>query len=139
MDFLERLVLDAVGTKFMGTEAQSPVLGVKQTIAIAPSPSSVYDHYYDGSYRQQYAFRVLVKHENQLIAYQVLNDIAAMLTSVEDIPSANGTYIYEGMNITTDPNMIGQDEKYFIFGAQFAASLYIKSKGVREHVFPIKL
>lgn len=129
MDFLERLVYDAIGGKYIGTEAQSPMLGDSRSIAIAPSPSNDYDHYYDGSYRQRYAFRLLVKHENQLVAYQTTNDIIASLVDKKNtIPSANGTYEYEGMTITTDSNMIGQDNKYFVFGAQLSASLYIKSK-----------
>lgn len=126
MDFLERLVLDQIGTKYMQVEAQSPLLGSGKSIAVAPSPASDYDHYYDGSFRQGYAFRLLVKHPNQLEAYQVASKIVADLMAAKDIPSESGTYTYEGMTITTDVNMIGEDNKHFVFGAQLSASLYIK-------------
>lgn len=127
MDFLERLVLDAIGSKYMeGTVAQSPLLGEKRSIAVSPSPSNDYDYYFDGSYRQGYAFRVLVKDQNQLVAYNTCNQIITDLIKLLDIPSQNGTYTYEGMSITTDTNMIGEDNKHFVFGAQLSASLFIK-------------
>lgn len=124
-DFLERLVRDAIGNQY-GIPAMSPILGASNSIAITPSPSNNYEHYYDGSYRQGYAFQVLVKHENQLDAYMLTQKITMDLSNKEDIPSGDGTYTFEGVTITTDANMIGQDGKHFVFGAQMSAALYIK-------------
>lgn len=124
MDFLETLVQGAIGNKYY-TKALSPLLGLGDSIAVSPMPSNNYEHYYDGSYRQGYAFKVLTKHENQLVAYNTLNQIAKDLADIGDIPSLDGTYVFEGITIKTDTSMIGQDEKRFVFGAQFSAALYI--------------
>lgn len=127
MDFLERLVFDAVGNNYYA-EALSPLLGEGNSIAIAPAPSNDYDHYFDGSYRQRYAFVVYAKHVEQLMAYNTLNAIAADLAAMKDIPSEDGSYVYEGMMVATDTNPIGQDEKHFVFGIQMVADIFVKNK-----------
>lgn len=125
MDFLERLVLDGIGSKYY-VKAISPTLGAKQSIAVSPMPSNNYEHYFDGSYRQRYAFQILAKHEEQLTAYNTLNRIAKDLTEGALIPSQNGTYIMEDITISSDTTLVTQDEKYYIYGIQLSAALYIK-------------
>jgi hypothetical protein len=125
MDFLERLVELLDGQDYYATVV-SPILVNGNSIAVMPMPSNNYKHYYDGSYDQKYAFQVMCKHESQLTSYQALLMIASYLTSVDDIPSQNETYDFNGIVVTTDPNVIGKDDKYFIFSAQFSADLYIK-------------
>ena len=129
MDFLERLVIDVLDKQGYYATVVSPMLTDGNSIAVMVMPANDYDHYYDGSYRQNFAFQVMTKHENQLTAYHTLLDIASLLKNIEDIPSANGTYEFEGIDITTDPNIITKDDKYYIFAAQFSAALFIKPKG----------
>ena len=129
IDFLERLVIDVLDKQGYYATVVSPMLASGNSIAVMPMPASDYDYYYDGSYRQNYAFQVLTKHEQQLTAYHTLLDIARLLKDIDDIPSANGSYEFEnGIEITTDPNIISRDEQYYIFAAQFSAALFIPAK-----------
>lgn len=125
IDFLERLVelLDSQGYY---SQVVSPILIDGNSIAVMTMPNNDYQHYFDGSYRQGYAFQVTTKHENQLEGYQTLLSITSLLESVPDIPSDNGSYQYEGITITTSPNVIARDDKYYIHAAQFSAGLYIE-------------
>ncbi|WBL16449.1 hypothetical protein [Sutcliffiella sp. NC1] len=127
-DFLFQLVVNTLDQQGYYSTVVSPVLTNGNSIAVMTMPSNNYEHYYDGSYRQGYAFQVMTKHESQLVAYNTLLDIAKFLPSLKDIPSQNGSYQFEGIRVTTDPNVIAKDDKYYIFAAQFSAALFIESK-----------
>lgn len=124
MDFLERLVelLDSQG--YYATVV-SPILTDKNSISVMTMPGNDYQYYYDGSYRQGYDFQVMTKHTGQLTAYHTLLTISQFLQTVPDIKSESDSYNYEGLAITTSPNVIGKDEKYYIYAAQFKAALFI--------------
>ncbi|WP_017728496.1 phage tail terminator protein [Halalkalibacterium ligniniphilum] len=126
MDFLERLVLDVLDKQGYYARVVSPTLVSGNSIAVTVMPARDHRHYYDGSKDQGFAFQVMTKHENQLEAYQTLLRITSLLSGINDIPSNNGSYDFCGITITTDPNVVGQDERYYIYGAQFSAELYIK-------------
>ncbi|MFD1425503.1 hypothetical protein [Kroppenstedtia sanguinis] len=125
IDFLERLVsfLDEQGYY---APVISPILGDGRSIAVMVMPNNDYQYYFDGSYRQGYAFQVTTKHDNQLTGYQTLLSITNLLDSIPDIPSGNGSYRFEGLNITTSPNVVAIDDRYYIHAAQFSAALYIE-------------
>ncbi|WP_078379158.1 hypothetical protein [Sutcliffiella halmapala] len=127
MDFLENLVntLDSQGYY---AKVVSPVLASGNSIAVMTMPSNDYDHYFDGSYRQGFAFQVLTKHEHQLTAYHALLSITNFLKKVPDIASNNGSYQFEEMKISTSPNGLGKDDKHHLFAAQFSAALFIENK-----------
>jgi len=127
MDFLERLVEFLNRQNYYATVV-SPILVDGNSIAIMVMPSNDYEHYFDGSYRQGYAFQIMTKHTDQLTAYHTIIDIANLLENIDDIPSQNGSYEFENIKITTDPNVIGKDDKYYIYAAQFSADLFIKPK-----------
>ena len=126
-DFLERLVGLLDNQNYYATVV-SPMLVDGNSIAVFVMPANDYDHYYDGSYRQNYAFQVMTKHTNQLVAYHTLLQVSNLLKSIPDIKSENGSYDFEGIKITTDPNVVGKDDKYYIYAAQFSAGLFIKAK-----------
>ncbi|GGE47641.1 hypothetical protein GCM10011391_28030 [Pullulanibacillus camelliae] len=130
IDFLERLVIDVLDKQGYYATVVSPTLVDGNSIAVMPMPANDYEHYYDGSYRQSYAFQVLAKHEQQLTAYHTLLDVARLLKDIDDIPSVNESYTLEGdgITITTDPNLVSKDEQYYIFAAQFSAALFINAK-----------
>ena len=119
-------MIDVLDTQGYFATVVSPTLTDGNSIAVMTMPSSDYDHYMDGSYRQRYAFQVMAKHYYQLKAYYTGVEISELLRNKEDIPSKNKSYEFEGIEITTDPNLITRDEQYYIFGAQFSASLFIK-------------
>lgn len=125
LDFLERLV-GTLNNQNYYSLVVSPILVDGNSIAVMTTPSNDYDHYYDGSYRQRYAFQVMTKHTSQMTAYQTLLNITNLLRDIMDIPSANDTYEFEGIKIKTDPNVLMKDDKYYYFSAQFTADLYIK-------------
>lgn len=125
IDFLERLV-ELLDKQRYYSRVVSPILTDGNSIAVMVMPNNDYQYYFDGSYRQGYAFQVTTKHEDQLEGYQTLLSITNLLTSVPDIPSGNGSYQYEGTTITTSPNVIAKDDRYYIHGAQFTAGLFIE-------------
>ncbi|MED1602602.1 minor capsid protein [Alkalihalophilus marmarensis] len=125
-DFLERLLIDTLNGRGYFAPVVSAVLRNGNSIAVMVTPSNNYRHYYDGSFEQSFTFQIMTKHEDELLAYQTLLAISSFLTTIPDIPSENDSYEFNQLNITTSPNVIGQDEKYFIYGAQFSAELYFK-------------
>jgi len=130
-DFLERLVDDVLNKQDYYALVVSPMLVDGNSIAVMPMPANDYDYYYDGSHRQGYNFQVLARHEEQLTTYNTLLIISALLTKIQDIPSKNGSYKFENesITITTDVSIIGKDDRYFTFAAQFSADLLINPKG----------
>lgn len=114
------------GDKLFAT-VLSPMFGDGNSIAVFPMPINNYDHYMDGSYRQQFAFQVMTKQTNQMMGYYTVQVLTDYLRDIEDIPSKRGSYQFEEMTVVTDPNVVGKDEKYYQFSAQFNASLYIKN------------
>lgn len=128
LDFVERLV-ELLNAQGYYTTVVSPMLVDGNSIAVMVMPSNDYDHYYDGSYRQGFQFQVVAKHTQQMLAYDTVVQAGEFLKNVGDIPSHNGSYKFEKMMISTDPNVIGKTEKQqFIWGAQFRADLYIKNQ-----------
>ena len=125
IDFLERLVgfLNEQGYYAL---VVSPLLTDGRSIAVMTMPGGDYEYYFDGSYRQGYAFQVATKHESQLEGYQTLLSITSLLDGDPDIPSSNGSYQLEGIDIITSPNVITKDDKYYIHAAQFSAALFIE-------------
>lgn len=125
IDFLERLV-DLLNSQGYYSIVRSPILRDGNSIAVMTTPTSEYQKYLDGSYRQGYAFQVSTKHEDQLTGYNTLLSITNLLTDTSDIPSDNDSYQFEGIRIVTSPNVVAQDEVYYYHAAQFSADLYIK-------------
>lgn len=127
MDFLESLENLLAKQNYYSSDFP-PTLTNGNSISLMIMPSNDYDHYYDGSYRQGYAFQIMTKHMNMLTAYHTLINISKLLTEIPDIPSMNGSFQFEGIEITTDPNGIGKDDKYYIYAAQFKAALFITNR-----------
>lgn len=129
VDFLEVLVEDVLGTQDYYARVISPMLSIGNSIALFPLPTTEYDHYFDGSYRQKMGFQISAKHEDQLAAYSTLQTIVAFLTSLSKVDSRvesrNNSYKFESMEILTDVNLIEKTDKYYIFAAQMVANLYI--------------
>lgn len=126
MDFLEVLLDDLLNKQGYYAHVVSPMTGNGNSIAVMVMPNNDYTHYYDGSYRQGFAFQVITKHKEQMMAYHTANEISKLLQNVPNIPSRNNSYIYEGIKITTATNGMGQSEGYSFFGTQFSADLYVK-------------
>lgn len=125
IDFLERLV-ELLNDQGYYSIVTSPILKDGNSIAVMTMPTSEYQLYMDSSYRQGYAFQVSTKHQDQLTGYNTLLSITNLLQYIDDIPSNNNSYEFEGVRITTSPNVVAQDEKYYYHAAQFSADLYIK-------------
>lgn len=125
IDFLERLI-ELIDGQGYYSKVVTPILRDGNSIAVMTMPNNDYKYYMDGSYRQGYAFQVLTKHEELLEGYETLLNITKLLQEISDIPSSNASYVYEDMTITTSPNVVTYDGKYYIHAAQFSAGLYIE-------------
>lgn len=132
MDFLERLVLDALGGQRYYATVVSGVTRDGNSIAVIATPSNEIQRFYDGTYDQGFTFQVTTKHETELSAYQTLLMISDRLTKLKDIPSKNNSYDFNGIEMTTVPNIIGKDDKYYYYSAMFKADLYIKRSDLIE-------
>ncbi|WDF02956.1 phage tail terminator protein [Shouchella hunanensis] len=134
MDFLERLVKDALGGRRYFAEVVSGVTRDGNSIAVIATPSNDIRHYYDGTYDQGFTFQVTTKHENELTSYQTLLLISDLLKNLRDVPSDNDSYEFNGIELTTVPNIIGKDDRYYYYSAMFKADLYIKRSELHETI-----
>ncbi len=132
MDFLERLVKDALGGRNFYAPVVSGVTRDGNSIAVIATPSNEIRHYYDGTYDQGFTFQVTTKHDNELTSYQTLLLITDLLKNLRDVPSTNDSYEFNGIELTTVPNIIGKDERYYYYSAMFKADLYIKRSELHE-------
>ncbi|MED1607754.1 hypothetical protein MKX67_08950 [Cytobacillus sp. FSL W7-1323] len=125
MDFLDRLI-DLLDIQNYYAPVVSPVTVNGNSIAVTTLPTRNYHYYMDGSFNQGYAFQVSAKHEKQMLAYNTIQEISQLMGKRGlIIPSQNDSYDFEGMEITTSPNLLMQDEKYYIFAATFNANLLV--------------
>lgn len=139
MDFLERIA-DTINTWLLGHVDEdgnpiyevihSPALVEDNSMALMVMPSNNYEHYFDGSFRQQFSFQVIARHANQLKSYMTLVALSTYLDNLENhaIISLDDSFEFEGITILTDTNGVGIDEKGYIYAVQLGASLFVSAK-----------
>ncbi|MDQ0206669.1 hypothetical protein [Alkalicoccobacillus murimartini] len=128
IDFLDRLVLDLLNKQSYYSLIVTTPLVSGNGITLKKKSSDTQASYYDGSHDKKLVFEVITKHEHQLEAYNTLLKITNDLTQIKDVPSANNTYLFNGINVKTNPDQYGKDETYYYYSAAFSADLYIKER-----------
>src|SRR5690606_29397461 len=83
------------------------------SIAIRQTPSSMNDRYIDKEKTFIFAFQVLVKDTNHLIAYNVIQSIFNVLDGLgkDAIPSQDGNYTFVKCECYTLPNFVEKTDK----------------------------
>lgn len=96
------------------------------SIAIRQIPSPVNDRYTDNEKTLIFAFQVLVKDTDHLIAYNVIQGIFDILDGLgkDAIPSQDGNYAFVKCECYTLPNFVEKtDKNEYIYTAIFHAEL----------------
>lgn len=96
------------------------------SIAIRQIPSSVNDRYADDEKTFIFAFQVLVKDTDHLIAYNVIQSIFYVLDGLgkDAIPSQDGSYVFMKCECYTLPNFVEKTNKNeYIYTTIFYAEL----------------
>lgn len=96
------------------------------SIAIRQTPSSMNDRYTNSEKTFLFAFQVLVKDTNHLIAYNVIQNIFNVLDGLgkDAIPSQDGSYTFIKCECYTLPNFVEKTNKNeYIYTAIFHAEL----------------
>src|SRR5690606_18031406 len=96
------------------------------SIAIRQTPSSVNDRYADSEKTFIFAFQVLVKDTDHLIAYNVIQSIFDVLYGLgkDAIPRKDGSYTIVKSECYTQPNFVEKtDKNEYIYTTNFYAEL----------------
>ena len=100
------------------------------SIAVTALPGGINQIFYDGVRDQDYNISIAAKSKKQEQCVEALNTIMYSLFSLNDIPSLNGSYIYDRIVLNTPPNFVIKDEQgWFIYELSVTAKLTI-NKGV---------
>lgn len=129
LDFLDR-VMDAIerNVSLQGLTLRSSILK-GESIALVLTPNGEKIGYQDGSYERSYSFALNAQSNREMTALNVLNDVVAYFDSLEeeDILSENGSFVVEGKEASSVPNLVSADDAgNFVYSATFKIKLYIE-------------
>lgn len=101
-----------------------------ESISVTALPGGVTQKFYDGVRDQDYNISFTVKSKQQQQCVNVLNEIHHSILTIQDLPSLNGSYVFDRFVSDTLPNFIVKDEQgWFFYELSTTAKLTI-DKGV---------
>lgn len=82
-------------------------------ITIRRTPASPYERFFDGARDWNIAFQILVKHKNQGVAIDTINDLSVYLDELgpDAVTSADGSYQFIKSEIYTMPILVEKDSR----------------------------
>lgn len=102
------------------------LLGASDSISIMAMPGGTEKVFMDGTRDKAVQIQINAKSNNQLNCFNVLSILFQQLEVLEDLPSANGSYDFESINITSLPNLITQDEQgFYIYALSISVNITI--------------
>lgn len=116
----------------LGLYANSNVGNLMDTesISVTALPGGITQKFYDGIRDQDYNISFVTKSKQQQNCVSALNAIQYSLLTINDLPSGNGSYVFDSFVSDTPPNFVVKDEQgWFIYELSATAKLTI-NKGV---------
>ncbi|MEK0285918.1 minor capsid protein [Caldifermentibacillus hisashii] len=116
----------------LGLFAKSTIglLEENENISVMAMPGGEETVYFDGTRDKNYQVQVNAKSKNQMNCYDALTTIYQTLENLEELPSGNGSYEFNGIETKSLPSLLEQDEQgYFIYVLSISAKITIY-KGV---------
>jgi len=118
----------------LGLYAKSTIglLGPDESLSIMVMPGGAETVYMDGTRDKDYQVQINAKSKNQMNCYDALTTIYQTLENLEELPSGNGSYEFNGIETKSLPSLLEQDEQgYFIYVLSISAKITIY-QGVEE-------
>ncbi|MFT8608004.1 MAG: minor capsid protein [Liquorilactobacillus nagelii] len=108
LDLQEQLVKSIrAGT---GIQIKVDYMAPDNAVGLVPEPGSVkIDEDYAGAEEWQYNYAITVENTSQQVVKQQLFTISQYLQSLTDLQSANGTFEFEEINVSSAPAMTLKD------------------------------
>ncbi|KYG28177.1 minor capsid protein [Alkalihalobacillus trypoxylicola] len=102
------------------------LLGEEDSISIMAMPGGAEVVYYSGVRDKDYQIQVNAKSQNQLNCFNALTTIYQTLERLNELPSSNGSYSFDSINITSLPSLVNQNEQgYYEFALSISAKITI--------------
>lgn len=115
LDFLEKLN-QKINSLNLYARSTVGLLGPSESLSIMAMPGGEETVFFDGTRDKNYNVQVNAKSQNQLNCFNALTKIYQTLENLEDLPSDNGSYDFQGVVAQSLPSLLQQDEQgYFIF------------------------
>ena len=106
------------------------LLGADESISIMVMPGGEEIAFFDGTRDKEYQVQVNAKSKNQLNCFNALTKIYQTLENLDDLPSENGSYDFQGITTQSLPSLLEQDEQgYWVYVLSISARITIY-KGV---------
>lgn len=136
LDFLLKLNQYINAQKLAGSTTNAPLksqiglLLATESMSIMAMPGGAETVFWDGTRDKAYQVQINVKSKRHDVCMNALNVIAKKLENLTELPSSNGSYEYQQINITSNPSFVTNDEQgFFIWALSISATLTI-FKGV---------
>ncbi|HAO5804831.1 TPA: capsid protein [Listeria monocytogenes] len=115
LDFIYRLK-DAVNSLNLEFPLVIGQLSTSDSISLHALPGGKNINFcYDGTKDKQLTYEFSIKTKNQAKAMDDLSVISSFLEDLMDLSSQNASYIFNSIEISSEPFFIGRDEQGFFF------------------------
>lgn len=132
LDFLLKLNQYINAQKLVGSTVNAPLksqiglLEAIESMSIMAMPGGAETVFWDGTRDKAYQVQINAKSKRHDVCMNALNVIAKKLENLEELPSSNGSYEYQQINITSNPSFVTSDEQgFFIWALSISATLTI--------------
>lgn len=125
LDFLVQLNR-FINTQSLFAKSVLGVLGATDSMSIMAMPGGAETVFFDGTRDKSYQVQINAKSNRQDYCINALNTLSQTLERLTDLPSANGSYDFESITVTSLPSFLTQDESgYFIYELSISAKITI--------------
>lgn len=129
LDFMDRLN-EKINSMNLFASSRIGLLGADESISIMVMPGGEETAFFDGTRDKTYNVQVNAKSKNQLNCFNALTKIYQTLENLDDLPSENGSYEFQGITTQSLPSLLEQDEQgYWVYILSISAQITIY-KGV---------
>lgn len=111
LDFLQRLQETIKQVEPTGMQIYVGMLPESGGISIMPLAGGDETVFFDGSRDKDYNIAIMMKHRYDGNCWEYLNALYQFIERLDDIPSNNDSYDYNGAITSNLPSKVGQDSK----------------------------
>jgi hypothetical protein len=129
LDFMDQLN-KKINSMNLFASSRIGLLGADESISIMAMPGGEETAFFDGTRDKSYNVQVNAKSKNQLNCFNALTKIYQTLENLDDLPSENGSYDFQGITTQSLPSLLERDEQgYWVYVLSISAKITIY-KGV---------
>lgn len=129
LDFMLKLN-QKINSLGLYADSRIGLLDVGESLSIMAMPGGAETVFFDGTRDKEYQVQVNAKSKNQMDCFNALTYIYQSLEDLEELPSDNGSYEFNGIETKSLPSLLEQDEQgFYIYVLSLSAKITIY-KGV---------